>query len=599
MGLLRNILYYFSVYRKHVGNRLYVVSLLTALAAATEGLGIALLLPLITHLDMADVGSEVSGFPAVLNDLLDSFGIAGSTVGILAFIGIVFLIKGMMKFAEGAYRSYMQARLAREVRVKLFETYSTMNYRYYSGQNAGHFVNVMNVQINSLLLSFEQYQRFLAGSIMMCAYFAFAFLLSWQFAAMAMAVGVFVLFLFRRLISYVRRLSAMTVSESGVLNHFLVQTMQAFKYLSATSQLSPLRKAVIFSIERLTGHQRKQHVAAAFTESIREPIAVTVLVLIIVVQVAILNAALAPILVALLFTYRAMGQVMGVQHTWQKAMNNIGSLELIERELDEAARHRQTSGARTLPLLSDGIELRNVHFAYGPGQSDVLKDISLTIPANRTIAIVGESGAGKSTLVDLLTLLHTPTSGEILVDGVRHNDVDLQSWRRQIGYVSQETVVFDDTVANNIAMWRDDYKEDPGVRERIELAAERAHARDMIAALPEGLDSVVGDRGLRLSGGQRQRLFIARELYRDPRLLILDEATSALDSESELVIKESVDELKGSTTVVIIAHRLSTIRNADYVYVLDGGRIVEEGTYDRLVGNLEGRFNRMVSLQSL
>lgn len=186
-----------------------------------------------------------------------------------------------------------------------------------------------------------------------------------------------------------------------------------------------------------------------------------------------------------------------------------------------------------------------------------------------------------------------------MIDGVPQNDVDLNSWRSQIGYVSQETVIFDDTIANNIALWRGDYNSDPEIRSNIEKAAERAYAKSLIEELPEGFNTVVGDRGIRLSGGQRQRLFIARELYKNPRLLILDEATSALDSESELVIEESIDQLKGSTTVVIIAHRLSTIRNADYIYVLDRGQIVEQGTYDELVTVDAGRFKRMAALQSL
>jgi subfamily B ATP-binding cassette protein MsbA len=163
--------------------------------------------------------------------------------------------------------------------------------------------------------------------------------------------------------------------------------------------------------------------------------------------------------------------------------------------------------------------------------------------------------------------------------------------------VSQDTVVFDDTVANNICLWRGDYAIDQEVRNNVEQAAARAGATEFINALNDGFNTHVGDRGVRLSAGQRQRLFIARELYKDPRLLILDEATSALDSESELVIKDSVEQLRGLTTIVIIAHRLSTIKNADYIYVLDKGRIVEEGSYKDLALTHGGTFNRMVALQ--
>jgi len=229
----------------------------------------------------------------------------------------------------------------------------------------------------------------------------------------------------------------------------------------------------------------------------------------------------------------------------------------------------------------------------------VLKNISLTIPARTSVALVGESGAGKSTLVDLLTLALRPSRGELLIDGVPGEEIQLQSWRRQIGYVSQETVVFDDSIANNICMWKGDPNRDQALMQRVREAARQAHIAHFIEELPQGYDTLVGDRGVRLSGGQRQRLFIARELFRKPNLLILDEATSALDTESERYIQQSIDALKGQITVVMIAHRLSTIRNVDHVFVFDKGRLIEEGPYDRLRDAEDSRFGRLVAMQSL
>jgi subfamily B ATP-binding cassette protein MsbA len=173
------------------------------------------------------------------------------------------------------------------------------------------------------------------------------------------------------------------------------------------------------------------------------------------------------------------------------------------------------------------------------------------------------------------------------------------SWRSQVGYVSQETVVFDDTVANNISLWDGEYANDSELRRRIQEAARKAHAHHFIEDLPDGYETVVGDRGVRLSGGQRQRLFVARELFKHPNLLLLDEATSALDTESERYIQQSIDDLQGEVTVVIIAHRLSTIKNVDYVYVLDEGRVIEQGSYDELRGHEASRFREMVEMQSL
>ncbi|MDH5652089.1 MAG: ABC transporter ATP-binding protein/permease [Gammaproteobacteria bacterium] len=573
---------------------------LTLLAVTTEGFGLALLLPMISQLGIASVDAMDSGFTSFINGLLDWIGIKGSVTGMLVFIAIIFLIKGILKFCEGVYKAKLKSSLMRDLRSELFDAYATMDYRYYIQHNAGHFVNLINVQIGNFVGSFDQFVRFLISLITVAAYFLFAFLVSWEFASMALIFGGGVLLLFRRLNRYVRKMSQLTVNELGILNHFIVQAMQTFKYIASTGQVEPLRNAILKSNKHLTKCLRHQDIAIAFTQAIREPFSIIVLLGIIVIQFVFFKADLAPILVSLLLIYRAIGYVFTLQTAWQRTMGMVGSLEILEKEFEDTKIHKQNSGDVTIQPLKKGIELKNVSFSYDVKNGDVLKNISMFIPANKTVALVGESGSGKSTLVDLLTLLLKPTNGELLIDGVKiESDMNLQSWRSQIGYVSQETVVFDDTIANNISLWRGDYNQDNDVKKDIEHVAEKTHIINFVKEMPDGFNAVVGDRGIRLSGGQCQRLFIARELYKKPKLLILDEATSSLDSESELIIKNSIDELHGETTVVIIAHRLSTIKNADYIYVLDNGNVAEQGTYQDLVDTEQGNFNRLVSLQKL
>jgi ABC-type multidrug transport system fused ATPase/permease subunit len=280
-------------------------------------------------------------------------------------------------------------------------------------------------------------------------------------------------------------------------------------------------------------------------------------------------------------------------------MDKIGAVEMVDEEFNTVLAHQESREGRQIGSLSRGLEFRNVHFAYNDEDGDVLHDVNITVPANNTVALVGESGAGKSTLVDMMSLLLPPRTGEIRIDGVPHDEVDLDSWRSQIGYVSQETVVFDDTVANNISLWQGDIEEDPALREKVMDAARRAHADHFIRDMPNGYQTMVGDRGVRLSGGQKQRLFVARELFKQPNLLLLDEATSDLDSASERHIQNSIDALQGEVTVVIIAHRLSTVKNADRVYVLDEGRVIEAGSYHELRSREGGEFREMVEMQSL
>jgi ABC-type multidrug transport system fused ATPase/permease subunit len=601
MNTFPDLIRYLIIYRRHIGRRLYVVFGLTALVALTEGFGITLLLPLLrtTQNGGTDEAESMGWAEQMLHDLLTTMGIADSVGGILLFIALVFVAKGVLKFAKTSYVGYLKSRLVRELKAKLFDAYSDMEYRYYLQKNTGHFINVINQQVTRFFQSFHNFSGFLSKLVTTFSYFVFAFAITWRFSLMALGVGTLLLFSFKYVNEYVRTLSRKTSSEMSGLNKLLVQSLQSFKYVTSTGQVAHLRSGVMNSVRRLTRYMFRQDVAGAVTNAIKEPVSVLMVTGIIALQVLVLQEPVAPIFVALLFFHRGMQSVMSVQNTWQNTMATIGAVEMVAEDLTQARGHVEPSGTHRIDRLSEGIEFRNVSFAYDEEDGNVLHDISIQIPANQTVALVGESGAGKSTLVDMITLLLRPQSGEICVDGVPSDAIDLSSWRPQIGYVSQETVVFDDTVANNITLWAGDIQEDDALRDRVFDAARRAHAHQFIQSLPNGYQTVVGDRGVRLSGGQRQRLFVARELYKEPSLLLLDEATSDLDSTSEQHIQDSIDALQGDTTVVIIAHRLSTVKNADRIYVLDNGRVVEQGTYHDLRAREDGQFREMVEMQSL
>jgi ABC-type multidrug transport system fused ATPase/permease subunit len=601
MSMLKQIVHYFTVYRKYVGNRLYVVFALSALAAATEGFGIAMLLPLMAaaNVDFDGQGLEASGVGDLLQQVVGWIGVEGSMIGIMFLIATMFLVKGLLVFVAQAYQTHLQAQLMRELKSMMFDRYSTMDYGYYCRHNTGHFVNIINGQVAGVISSFMGYKQFLSIVVATIIYLLTAFLLAWDFALMAMVAGLLLLFLFRGLNAYVARLSRKASIEKSTLNKFLVQTMQAFKYLSSTAELSYLRKGIVQSIDRLAYYMRGKGIAKALTESLSEPVSIFFVLIVIVIQVVVLDAPLVPIFVALLLFNRAIGGIMRIQKAWQGVLSQSGSVEMIEKECARLENNQESSGECAIGPFSAHFTFRDVSFSYPGIQEDVLSSISLEIKANTTVAIVGESGAGKSTLVDMLTLLLRPRCGEVYIDGVAGTDVKLDSWRTQIGYVSQETVVFDDTIANNIAMWKENYNDSAEIAGRIERAAAMAYADHFIRDLPKGYNTIVGDRGIRLSGGQRQRLFLARELYKKPRLLILDEATSALDSESELYIRKSIDALRGQTTVVIIAHRLSTIKNSDYICVMERGRIIEAGDYQALNARQSSHFHSMVQLQAL
>jgi len=599
MSTFGDLLKYLKVYRRYIGRRMYLVFVLTVAVALTQGFGITLLLPLLRASQSGGEAADMGWAEETLYNLLQGLGIADYLPGILAFIALVFVAKGGLQFTKGGYVGYLQAQLLKELKTRLFDGYSQMTYRYYIQQNAGHFINVINQQVNRFFQSFTSFTGFFSQIVTTLSYFAFAFAVAWRFALMAFGVGIGLLLLFKYLNAYVRRLSRKQSAEMSTLNKLLVQSLQAFKYIVGTNQTAHLRSGVVESVDRLTGYIFRQRVAGAFTGAIKEPVSVLLITGLIALQVMVFEEAIAPIFVALLLFHRGMQSMMGIQSSWQGTMDKIGAVEMVTDEFDAVYDHEESDGRREVGTLSQGIEFEDVCFAYKAEDGDVLHDVNISVPVNQTLALVGESGAGKSTLVDMMTLMLRPRTGTIRIDGVPHDEVDLASWRDQIGYVSQETVVFDDTVANNISLWQGDVEEDPALRERVIHAAERAHADHFIRDLPNGYQTVVGDRGVRLSGGQRQRLFVARELFKEPNLLLLDEATSDLDTASEQHIQSSIDALKGEVTVVIIAHRLSTVKNADRVYVLDEGRVIEAGTYHELRSRENGEFREMVEMQSL
>jgi subfamily B ATP-binding cassette protein MsbA len=272
----------------------------------------------------------------------------------------------------------------------------------------------------------------------------------------------------------------------------------------------------------------------------------------------------------------------------------MAASERIFEMLDTHTEVTERPGAQALDPFAHAIEIRDVTFGYDEVQPKILRGVSFSVAAGQMVAIVGRSGAGKTTLVNLLPRFYDVIGGAILVDGVDIRDVTLKSLRGQIGMVTQETVLFDDTVANNIA-----YGASQASRGEIEAAARAANAHDFITALPQRYETLIGERGQRLSGGQRQRLAIARALLKNAPILVLDEATSALDAESELLVQEALTNLMMNRTSFVIAHRLSTIRRADAIVVLERGRIVEIGRHEDLLARPNGTYASLYEMQLL
>lgn len=594
---IKDLFNYLILFQNFLGKSIYLIFIFSLIASVLEGFGILLVLPLFESIGQSQNQETVNYFVLIVYDLIEFVGMSPSVTSVIIFIVSVFILKGIVNFFALGMIAKLMGELLLKLKVNLYENYSNMTYKYYTIKDTGNFINLINEQPNKAINAFQQITIMFGHLISFVILMFLAFSSAWDFAVMAFIFGLIVVILFVKLNSYVRSLSRITATENGILNKWMIQALQSFKYLKATNQMILLKSRILKSINILTDNQIKTGVASAFTQSVREPVAVVFIMSLIFVQIVISNQEFEPIVVSIILFYRALGSMLGVQSFFQGTFQYIGSLELISREFNDQIKNKNNEGNIQLDKLNNAIELNKINFRFNKSKL-VFKDLSIKFDANTSIAIVGDSGSGKSTIVNIISLLLEPNSGQLLIDGIDSKRINHASWKNQIGYVSQETVIFDDTIKNNISMWNSSNLDDKQLLRKIKSSARDANILDFIESLPNGFGTYVGDRGVQLSGGQRQRIFIARELFRNPSLLILDEATSSLDSQSEKQIQKSIDSLKGKITIIIIAHRLSTIKNVDKIFTVGNGALIEEGTYFDLI-NKDSYFRRITELQKL
>lgn len=515
---------------------------------------------------------------------------------ILILLAVFFqLLRSGLDYSGQAASAYVRVWLESDIQRRIFAQMIGLRYRQIVGSRLGDLAayNSQVAEIGALVQSVNQTFNDLAIII---AYTAVLFWISWQFTLVAVIIlGLFSLAM-NRLRGGIRRSITTYVQTTVRLNERVLEYLQGIRLI----HIFVREDLVIHEVDRLINSgivpRRKALLRRAIIGPLFQSVAIIGIAAVIGIGYWIVTTSqwlnIGGLAAYIFVVYRTMPRISAMNGQLGMIAGQWPYLIRIAELLNPAGKEREYVPGAPLEKLDKGIEFRAVDLRYPEGERNALQKISFDVPAGKMVALVGASGSGKSSIINLMLGLYQPTGGKILVDGRDLQSYDLAAWRRLIGVVDQDTLIFSTSLAANIRFGKPDATD-----AEVQAAAQIANADDFIQEMPKGYDTEVGDRGYKLSGGQRQRIAIARAVIHDPALLFFDEATSALDSQSERLIQESLEELRKERTVVLIAHRLSTIAKADQIILLENGQILERGTHQELL-ELRGRYAAMWQLQA-
>ena len=592
MGEFSKFIFYYQVFRKFTGRKLYILVGLIVLASLTEGIGFSLFAPLFTII--TDGGLTSSGDPSLIerifNDVLNYLGLSSTLTSLSMILAIVFLVKGLLTFIQEIATAFITKELVQGLRMQTLEKYNDMSYEYYLEKQSGYLSNIIIKEIERMVAAFGRYAQVIVSIINIIIFAMLSAIVSWKISLIGILTALILLFPMRLISKSTNKYSSTTSEKNAALQQLLSQSIDSLKYLKATNQFHKIRIKLKKEITALATLYFKIRRNEAMISSSKDPITIYIMLGLLTAQVLIFGGDVGVVMVVLLLFYRMKNRFYILLVSWQAFNANIGGVDAFVSNFDEATLNKEPKGDKDITKINRSIRLENLTLNFGDFKA--LNNINIEIPKDKMIAIVGESGAGKSTIVDLICGLIKPSKGNIFADEINYESINVDSLRSMIGFVAQETIIFNDTVANNISLWDLDYED------KVKDVARSSNVEEFILSKTDQYETIVGDKGEKLSGGQRQRISIARELFKEPEILILDEATSALDTKTENKIRSSIERLQGSKTILVISHRISTIKNADYIYLIHKGVIEEEGTYDHLY-KLNNRFRKMCDGQEI
>ncbi|MBU1131208.1 ABC transporter ATP-binding protein/permease [Patescibacteria group bacterium] len=569
--------------------QIIILTILGFVGGLLEGIGVNALIPLLSFITGGDNGNDV------ISQYIEKFfiylNISFSLKYLLVFVCLLFIFKAIALVIFTYIRIKIVTDYEQQTRSCLFDKTLKASWPYLIKQKIGYLENILmkDVEFSSGLL--QQISSVIMGLTSLFIYILIAINVSVYITLITLSLGAMLFLLFKPLIYKTRLVAYKSTNLNKQITHFINENIIGLKTLKSMSVSSPVNKIADNFFNIFKKLRVKVSMYKSITGSLLQPISLVFICLVLAFSYKTPNFHFAAFMVVIYLIQRIFQYIQQLQLSVQLINESYPYLNEVLNYEKQVLENKEISVGKNVFKFNDTLEFLDISFGYNRGK-EVLSKINFNIKKKEMIGLIGPSGAGKTTVVDLILRLLNPKEGKILLDGRDISEINIKEWRENIGYVSQDIFLMNDTIANNIRFYDNSI-----TQQEIEKASKMANIFDFIQSCPDKFNTEIGERGVLLSNGQRQRIIIARILARQPELIILDEATSALDNESEVKIQKVIENLKGKMTVIVIAHRLSTVINSDRLLVLEKGKIIEQGSPRELLNNKESYFYKVYNIR--
>jgi len=580
-----SILNIIKLFKKGYGQyklQILILAVLGLFSGLAEGVGVTALIPIFAKL--AGAGEANDAISRTLVYFLDGFDLGLGLKAFLLFIVLAFISKAVVLVIAQYISAKIETNYATATRAELLGGAMKASWPFLTSRKGGYLETALLVDVDKSRLLLRYLSTVVLSLATLLVYALVAFNISPTITLLSLGSGAILILLIKGLLYRMRQISGKVTDTNKKMAHFVSENVAGLKSIKSFSAESSISTKANRYFETLKNSHFKLILFSGIVNVSVEPVSIIFVVGVFSFSYLSGDFQFAAFAALMYLIHRIFTKIQSIQGLASQMSQSIPYLEHIVKAKELAAENEEEHTGSGPFKLENKVEFKKVHFSYGASEG-VLAGISFSAPRGSMIGIVGKSGSGKTTLADLLLRLINPQKGDITVDSVSIKDINIKDWRGNIGYVSQDVFVLNDTFENNIRFYNENITE-----EDIRRAAQVAHIYKFIMSQPKGFEAEVGERGVMISGGEKQRLVLARALARSPQILILDEATSALDNESEFMVQKAIEGLRGKTTMLVIAHRLSTLLNCDKIFVLEGGKIKEGGSPKELLEDKTSRF---------